>query len=115
GRAARRELIVEGAAAAVFLAVAIPLAIPALLSNHLDLPLTGLLVALYALVAGTVRFPVGACYLVPTYVILVPMLLLLPPAVVPLVASVAWVLASLARLAARQGRPEHVLMAVPNA
>ena len=43
------------------------------------------------------------------------MLLLLPPAMVPLVASVAWVLASLGRLAARQGRPEHVLMAVPNA
>ncbi len=105
----------EIAAAGLFLAVAIPLAVPALVSTPLDLPLAGLLVALYALVAGTVRFPIGAGYVVPTYVILVPMLLLLPPATVPLLAAVGWVLASLGRLAARQGRPEHVLMAVPNA
>ena len=114
-RAARRELIVESGAAALFLALAIPLAVPAFRAAPVDLPLIGLLVGLYALAAGTVRFPVGAGYLVPTYVILVPMLLLLPPATVPLVAAVAWVLAGLGRLAARRGRPEHVLMAVPNA
>jgi diguanylate cyclase (GGDEF)-like protein len=114
-RAARRELVVESAAAGLFLAVAIPMALPALLTGRLDVPLAVLLVSLYALVAAAVRFPIGAGYLVPTYVILVPMLLLLPPATVPLVAAVGWVLASLGRLAARRGRPEHVLMAVPNA
>ena len=115
GRAPRRELAVETAAAGLFLAVAIPLAFPPFLAGHVDLPLAGLLLTLYALAAGTVRFPIGAGYLVPTYVILVPMLLLLPPATVPLLAALAWLAASAGRLAARRGRPEHVLMAVPNA
>jgi diguanylate cyclase (GGDEF)-like protein len=114
-RAARRELVVEALAGVSFLAVALPLALPPLLAHHLDLSWALLLVALYALVGGTIRFPIGAGYLVPTYVILVPMLLLLPPATVPLLAAVGWVLASLGRLAVRRGRPEHVLFAVPNA
>jgi diguanylate cyclase (GGDEF)-like protein len=114
-RAARRELVVEARAGALFLTVAVPLAVPTLLTHHIDPSWALLLVGLYALVAGTVRFPIGAGYLVPTYVILVPMLLLLPPATVPLLAAVAWVLASLGRLAARRGRPEHVLFALPNA
>jgi diguanylate cyclase (GGDEF)-like protein len=114
-RAASQELIVETAAAALFLAVALPLALPQLLAHHPDLSWALLLVGLYALVGGTVRFPIGAGYLVPTYVILVPMLLLLPPATVPLLAAVGWVLASLGRLAARRGRAEHVLFAIPNA
>jgi diguanylate cyclase (GGDEF)-like protein len=113
--APRRELVVESTTAGLFLAVAIPLAVPAFLAGHVDVPLAGLLVTLYALAAGTVRFPIGAGYLVPTWVVLVPMLLLLPPATVPLLAALAWLAASLGRLAARRGRPEHVLMAVPNA
>ena len=115
GRAAGRELVVETLAAVLFLGVAVPLALPALLTQPVDLSWALLLVGLYAVVAALVRFPIGAGYLVPTYVILVPMLLLLPPATVPLLAAAAWVLASLARLAARRGRPEHVLFAIPNA
>jgi diguanylate cyclase (GGDEF)-like protein len=114
-RAARRELVVEAAAAVLFLAVAVPMALPGLGSRGFDAGLALLLVALYALVAGTIRFPIGAGYLVPTYVMLVPMLLLLPPGTVPLLAAAAWLVASTGRWAARRGRPEHILFAVPNA
>jgi diguanylate cyclase (GGDEF)-like protein len=114
-KAARRELVAEATAGALFLSVAVPLAVPSLLAHHIDPLWALLLVGLYALVAATVRFPIGAGYLVPTYVILVPMLLLLPPATVPLLAAIAWVMASLGRLVARRGRPEHVLFALPNA
>src|SRR5581483_7055891 len=106
-RAARRELVVESLAALLFVAAAVPLALPALASHAFDPALALLLVGLYALVAGTVRFPIGAGYLVPTYVILTPMLLLLPPGAAPLLAAVAWLVASLGRWAARRGRPEH--------
>ncbi|MFL5822831.1 MAG: HD domain-containing phosphohydrolase [Solirubrobacteraceae bacterium] len=114
-RSGRREMIVEGAAAALFLGLAIPLALPTLTTHLPDLELVSLLVILYAVVAGTIGFPIGAGYLVPTYAILVPMLLLLPPAIVPLLAATAGVLAALGRLAMRRGQPEHVLFAIPNA
>jgi diguanylate cyclase (GGDEF)-like protein len=114
-RAGHREIVVEGLAALAFLAVAIPLALPAIASGHLNLDLILLLVGLYGLVGGSIRFPIGAGYLVPTYAILVPMLLLFPPATVPLMAAAGGVVAALARLATRRGRPEHILYAVPNA
>jgi diguanylate cyclase (GGDEF)-like protein len=110
-----RELLVEGLAALTFLALAVPLALPVLISHPLDPRLLLLLVGLYALVAGSIRFPVGAGYLVPGYAILVPMLLLLPPATVPLLAAAGGVVAGLGRMVARRGRPEHVLFAIPNA
>jgi diguanylate cyclase (GGDEF)-like protein len=114
-RAGHREIVVEGLAAIAFLAVAIPLALPALVSGRLNLDLVLLLVGLYGLVGGAIRFPIGAGYLVPTYAILVPMLLLFPPATVPLLAAAGGVVAAFARLATRRGRPEHILYAVPNA
>lgn len=114
-RAGHREILVEGAAAILFLAVAIPAAVPGLTSHQIDPALVLLLVGLYALVAGAIRFPIGAGYLVPTYAILVPMLLLFPPATVPLLAAGAGVLAAALRLAAGRGRPEHMLFAIPNA
>jgi diguanylate cyclase (GGDEF)-like protein len=114
-RPGHREVVVEVTAALLFLAVAIPLAVPALTSHPVDGALVGLLVALYALVAGAVAFPVGAGYLVPTYTVLVPMLLLLPPAMVPLLAAAGGVVASLGRLIAGRGRVEHVLFSIPNA
>ncbi|MGZ4183786.1 MAG: HD domain-containing phosphohydrolase [Solirubrobacteraceae bacterium] len=114
-RANRRELIVEGSAAVLFLAVAGPLAATALASHRVDPWLALLLVGLYALVATAVRFPLGAGYVVPTYVILVPMLLLLPPSTVPLLTAAALVLGSVARWAARRVSVDHVLFSIPNA
>ena len=80
-------------------------------SHRVDAWLALLLVGLYALVATAVRFPFGAGYVVPTYVILVPMLLLLPPSTVPLLTAAALVLGSVARWTAtpRLGGPRAVL------
>ena len=114
-RANRRELMVEGAAAVLFLAVAGPLAASALESHRVDPWLALLLVGLYALVATAVRFPLGAGYVVPTYVILVPMLLLLPPSTVPLLTAAGLVLGSAARWIARRVSVDHVLFSIPNA
>ena len=114
-RAGHRELIVESVAAVLFLGVALPLGLPAILAGRVDLKLVLLLIGLYGLVGGAIRFPIGAGYLVPTYAILVPMLLLVPPSTVPLLAAAGGVLAASARMLTRRGRPEHVLYAVPNA
>ena len=114
-RASRRELKVEAIAAGSFLLVAIPLATPALLLNAIDPLLVALLIALYALVAGAIRFPIGAGYMVPSYLVLVPMLLLLPPATVPLFVAIALVLASVGRCLAGRVSAEHILFSVPNA
>ncbi len=114
-RASQRELVVESLAAGGFLLVAVPLAIPALLLHPVDPFVVGLLVGLYALVAGAIRFPIGAGYMVPSYLILVPMLLLLPPATVPLFVALALVLASMVRWLAGRVSAEHILFSVPNA
>ena len=100
-KATRRELIVEGAASVMFLAVAVPLAVPALTGGHVRPGVALLLVGLYAVVSRMVRFPIGAGYVVPSYLVLVPMLLLLPPMSVPLLAAVGLLLGTLARWIAR--------------
>ena len=74
----RRELVAEGAAGLLFLACAVPLAVTAVGGHSADPWLAGLLVALYALVSR-IEFPIGAGYVVPSYLVLVPMLVLLPP------------------------------------
>src|SRR5437763_2821991 len=114
-RAGGRELAVESLAAAGFLAVAVPLAIPALSAHRVGSGLALLLIALYAVVAGAIRFPLGAGYVVPSYLILVPMLVLLPPATVPLFTAAALVLASGGQWVTRRGSVDHVLRSVPNA
>jgi hypothetical protein len=112
-RANRRELTAEAAAAGLFFAAAGPLAATAL--GGTDLGLAVLLTALYALIAGSLRFPLGAGYVVPSYVVLAPMLLLLPPATVPLFIAIALLLASTVRWAARRAPVEQILFSVPNA
>lgn len=112
-RAHRREILAEAGAAGVFLATAAPLAATAL--GRVDPGEALLLVAFYALVAGWLRFPLGAGYVVPSYVVLVPMLLLLPPATVPLFAAGALLLASSVRWITRRGPAEQILFSVPNA
>ena len=71
--------------------------------------------SLYALVAGAVKFPLGAGYVAPTWVMLVPMLLLLPPLAVPALAAGALVLSSAVRCASRRCSIEHVLFSVSDA
>ena len=80
----RRELIVEAGAALLFLGCAFPLALHAVAAHHADALLAVVLVGLYALASRLVKFPIGAGYVVPSYLVLVPMLLLLPPGIVPL-------------------------------
>ncbi len=114
-RASRRELLVEGIAAGLFLAIAIPWAIPALVAGQLPLQLTVMLVISYAFVARAIKFPIGAGYVVPSYLVLVPMLLLLPPSTVPLLVAIALVLGSGCRVVAGKGSPQQLLFAVPDA
>jgi diguanylate cyclase (GGDEF)-like protein len=114
-QAGRRELAVESLAAALFLGIATPLAIPALAAHRVDSGVALLLIALYAVVAGAVRFPLGAGYVVPSYLILVPMLVLLPAGTVPLFTAAGLVLASGAQWRARRESVDHVLRSIPNA
>ena len=113
--ASRRELIVEAGAAALFLAVAVPLALPAVARGQLQPGLALLLVGLYALVSRAVKFPIGAGYVVPSYLVLVPMLLMLPPTTVPLLAAVGLVLGTLGRWIVRRATPQQLLFSIPDA
>ncbi len=110
----RRELTAESVAAALFLCCAIPLALFAPASQPVDLPLAAALVGLYAL-AGMIKFPIGAGYVVPSYLVLVPMLLLLPPGIVPLLTATGLVLGTLVQVADGRVGPERVLFSIPDA
>ncbi|MBV9805044.1 MAG: diguanylate cyclase [Solirubrobacterales bacterium] len=114
-RATRRELLAESSAAVVFLALAVPLAIHGLAAHPVSPALALLLVGLYALVARGVKFPIGAGYVVPSYLVLVPMLLLLPPLSVPLLASGGLLLGTTARWIARRASPQELLFSIPDA
>jgi len=114
-RASRRELVAESGAAAAFLALAVPLAVHGLIHSHADPALAALLVALYAVVSRGVKFPIGAGYVVPSYLVLVPMLLLLPPLAVPLLAAAGLALGTAARWLARRASAQELLFAIPDA
>ncbi len=114
-KANRRELIVEGAASVMFLLVAVPLALPDLTSGHMRLGVPLLLVGLYAVVSRMIRFPIGAGYVVPSYLVLVPMLVLLPPMSVPLLAACGLLVGTLARWIAHRASPQQLVFAVPDA
>jgi diguanylate cyclase (GGDEF)-like protein len=111
----RRELVLEGVAGALFLCIAVPMAAAGLASHALDVPLAALLVVLYALASRGVEFPLGAGYVVPSYVVLVPMMLLLPPGSAPLFAAGALTLGCLAKVAAGRERLDRLVTAVPDA
>ncbi len=108
----RREMLAESLAVVLFLALAVPLALSA---HGLDVPLACMLVALYALLSRMVKFPIGAGYVVPTYLVLVPMLLLLPVGFVPLLAAAGLVLGTLGQLAAGRVEAKRVLFSVADA
>src|SRR5438874_1204907 len=113
-RVSRRELLVETAASTLFLVLAIPLALSALGSNQIDPLLAGGLMVLYAL-SCLIKFPIGAGYVVPSYMVLVPMLLLLPPGAVPLLTACSLVLGTLVLAAVRRAEPERVFFAISDA
>src|SRR3954469_14995726 len=82
-RASRRELWVDAAAGALFVAVTAGLlAVAGGAARPFQPEVAALLVALYAVVAR-VEFPVGAGHVLPTQLVLVPMLVVLPPDAAP--------------------------------
>jgi len=110
-----RELSVEAAAAILFLCCAGPLAIAAVAKHPVDPALVAALVGLYAVSSGLIMFPIGAGYVVPSYLVLVPMLLLLPPGLVPVLAACGLVLGALLQVAAGRAEPKKALAAIPDA
>jgi diguanylate cyclase (GGDEF)-like protein len=109
----RRELAVEGAAGLVFLASAASLVAVAGTAGF-DPVLAGLLVGLYALISR-VEFPIGAGFVVPSYLVLVPMLVLQPPAAVPLMAAAGLFLGAFGQWLAGRAGPERMLFSIPDA
>ena len=114
-RYSRRELIAETVASMLFLTCAVPMALAAIGSHPVDWPLVGMLVVLYALASRMIKFPIGAGYVVPSYLVLVPMLLLLPPGIVPLVAAAGLALGTLGQVLVSGVGRERVLFAIPDA
>ena len=114
-RSGRRELCVETAATVLFLAVAVPLAAGPLAAGTVRPGVLLLLIGMYALVTRTIKFPIGAGYVVPSYLLLVPMFVLLPPGVVPLAAASGLVLGTVGRCLARRASGAQLLFAAPDA
>jgi putative nucleotidyltransferase with HDIG domain len=104
-----RELLVESASTAAFLAVAAALIVLVPDQRELDLPLALALTAAYAL-ASQVRFPIGYGYTVPTQLVFVPMLFLLPLGAVPLFVAAGIVLGSLPDDLTRRTHPARTLL-----
>ena len=69
----------------------------------------------YAVVSRTIKFPLGAGSVVPSYLVLVPMLLLLPPLTVPLFAAAALVAGTGGAAGRRRGKPQELLFSIPDA
>jgi diguanylate cyclase (GGDEF)-like protein len=110
-----RELSVEAVGAALFLCFAAPLAASGF-SDHPVKPLLAVaLVALYAIASRLIKFPIGAGYVVPTYLVLVPMLLLLPPGVVPLLTAAGLLAGTLAQVAGGRSEASKALSSIPDA
>jgi len=114
-RPSRREVTVESVAALLFFACAIPLAVLAPQERAMNALLAVTLVGIYALASRMVKFPIGAGYVVPSYLVLVPMLLLLPPRVVPLLAAAGLALGTLAKVVAERDGIERVFLSIPDA
>jgi diguanylate cyclase (GGDEF)-like protein len=114
-RLSRREFAAEIVATVLFLVCAIALARASPATRQFDPVLAIGLVCLYALASGLIKFPIGAGYVVPSYLVLVPMLLLLPPGIVPLLTAAGLVLGTLAQVATRRAEPERLLFSIPDA
>jgi HD-GYP domain-containing protein (c-di-GMP phosphodiesterase class II) len=106
----RRELVVELAGGAAFLAVVALMLTLISGGPEPDVPLALALIAAYALTAR-VRFAVGYGFTVPTQIVFVPMLFLLPAGLVPLCVVLAEVLGDLPEYARRR-HPSRMLLSV---
>jgi diguanylate cyclase (GGDEF)-like protein len=111
----RREQTVEALASLLFLCLAGPLAIVTVAHQALDLPLIVALVLLYAISSRLIMFPIGAGYVVPSYLVLVPMLLLLPPGIVPLLTGAGLLLGTLVQVAGQRAGANKILASIPDA
>ena len=114
-RADVREQVVEVVSSLLFLAISVPLFAAAIGAHPIDGMLAVALCLMYAICSGLVRFPIGAGYVVPSYIALVPMLLLLPPGTVPLLAAASLVLGTAAQQETWNTDPRRVPFAVSDA
>jgi putative nucleotidyltransferase with HDIG domain len=105
----RRELTVEAASTAAFLAVAAALIALAPEQRELEWPLALALTGAYAL-ASRVRFAIGYGFTVPTQLVFVPMLFLLPLGAVPLFVAAGIALGSLPDYLTRRSHPARLLL-----
>jgi signal transduction histidine kinase/CheY-like chemotaxis protein len=86
GAPARRLLITEAGAAALFIAAAGSLAVFASTTRTLSASVLAVTVVAY-LIAGRVQYPVGSSWTAPTQLVFVPMLFVLPTPYVPLIVA----------------------------
>ena len=113
-RLTRRELRVEAAAAAAFVAVATAMAATLEHSRPFD-PLLALALVSGIAFASGVRLHLGAGYAMPTQLMLVPMLFLLPPATVPACVGLAFAAAAVTETLRRRAHPERTLTGIADA
>jgi diguanylate cyclase (GGDEF)-like protein len=110
-RMARREFVVEAAAAGAFLVAAIALAVFATSTRSMNVGLAAVSVLTYAL-SSRVRVYLGAGYAMPNQFVLVPMLYLLPADSVPLLVAAALAGRTALDAALRRAHPERIPAAV---
>ncbi|WP_157592004.1 SpoIIE family protein phosphatase [Solirubrobacter soli] len=108
-RLAPRERRVESAAAGLFIAVAVVMAVLAPAAD--DVTSTVLLTVCYALMRR-VRFQLGPGLIRPTELVFVPMLFLTPAAAVPLLVAIGALLGELPELFRRRAHPERLLVVI---
>src|SRR3954453_19159146 len=105
----RRELIVEAACAALFLAGAVALAVLAEPARPFSLGLAGVFVALFT-VASRVGFAVHDLWQTPAGLVVFPMLLLLPTPYVPLLIGLALTLSQVASVLLGRRSPDSAIL-----
>src|SRR3954447_4581489 len=113
-RLPRRELVTEVLFALLFVATAGGLLLLPGAHAGFDPAMAGVLIGLYAILAG-VEFPVGAGNVLPTQLVLIPMLVLAPPGAVPLLVAAGLLLARLSDWVRKRGSFERLLFSIPDA
>jgi signal transduction histidine kinase/CheY-like chemotaxis protein len=111
GGAARRLLITEASAAAIFIATALTMALVADSPRSLSPWALTIAVVTYV-IARRVQYPVGSAWTAPTQLVFVPMLFVLPTPVVPLVVAGCSVIERLPSVARGHLGPTRLLAAV---